>query len=303
MMGPMSDTPYRSPEQPPGLSPYVSTGRTPLVGLLAGVAAGTGAALVLSVIYAYGTLYIPIVQIEFLLTIAFGAAVGASTAGVMHAFKVRSRVVVVASAVVLGIFAWAFSWLPWIYGTFSRFEIPVTVGDLANPLFLLGAISQIYETGTWSIGSSSTTAVSGVMLGLVWLVEAATIIGFSTFVGVSMSADRVFCEKCESWCTVVPDRAFYDVGAGELLRAALVDRAELAVLETAPRPSATDRWLSLKLAFCPGCGETNVLAIDDVKQTVDNKGNATRTPRAFLPFHCISRGDMQELQRKLGAPR
>jgi len=299
----MSDTPYRSPEQPPGLSPYVSTGRTPLVGLVAGLGAGTGAALVLSVIYAYGTLYIPIVQIEFLLTVLFGAAVGASVTKVMHAFKVRSRFVVIAAALVLGIFAWAFSWLPWIYGTFSRFEVPVTVGDVFDPLYLLGAITQIYETGTWSIGSSSTSAVSGGLLGFVWVVEAATIIGFSTFVAVSTSADRVFCEKCDSWCTVAPDRALYDIGPGEVLRSALPERADLSVLERAPRPRAKERLPTLQPGFCTGCGETNVLALDDVKQTVDNKGNATRTPRPFVPFHCISRGDMQELQSKLGAPR
>ena len=219
----MSDDAYRTPQPPTGLRPYVSTGKTPFLGLLAGIAAGTASALVMSVIYAYGTIYIPIVQIEFLLTALFGAAIGASTAGVMHRFKVRSRFVIVSWAVLLGIFGWAFSWLPWVFETFRSLEIPLA--EMLQPFFLVQAIDQVYENGTWSIGSSSTTAVSGVMLGIVWVAEAATIIGLSTLVGVNMSADRVFCEKCESWCTVLVDRALYDLGASAMLRTALAERA------------------------------------------------------------------------------
>lgn len=292
----MTDATYRSPDRPARLAPYVSSGRTPILGLLAGLAAGGLVAVVLSVIYAYGTIYIPIVQLEFLLTAGFGAAVGATTSGVMHRFKVRSRFVIVASAVLLGIFGWAFSWLPWLSATFSRMGLEMSL----DPWWLAAGIVAIYENGTWSIGSSSTTAVSGVMLGIVWVAEAATIIGLSTVVGAAMSADRVFCEKCESWCTVLPDRALYDFLAGAQLKRALVEEADLSALDTTPRPSAPDRWLSLKLGFCPGCGETNVIAVDDVKQTVDNKGNATRTPKTFIPYHCVSRGDMAELRQRLG---
>jgi hypothetical protein len=291
--------PYRSAETPSGLRPYVSSGRTPILGLVSGLCAGTLAAIGLSVLYAYGTLYIPIVQIEFLLTMAFGALVGASSATVMHRFKVRSRAVVVGTAFLLGVLAWAASWLPWIYGTFQRFEAPVSPADVLNPFFLVGAIPQIYGTGTWSVNSSE--AVSGPLLGAVWLVEALTIVVCSTATGLATMKDQVFCEPCDSWCTVLEDRARYDAGAGESVRAALRERGDLSVLTSAPRPSAKDRWLSLKLGFCTGCGETNVLALDEVKQTIDKQGHAHASPKAYLAFHCVSRGDMAELRRALGA--
>lgn len=295
-----NDAPYRSANGPSGLAPYVSSGRTPIVGVVAGLGAGTLAAIVLSIVYAYGTLYIPIVQVEFLLTVAFGAVVGAASASVMHRFKVRSRAIVVLAAFLLGVLAWAVSWLPWIYGTFQRFDVPVSVSDVFDPIFLASAILQIYETGTWSIGSSSTSAVSGALLGFVWLAEAVTIVGFSTGVGISMSKDRVFCERCDSWCTVLPDRAAYDIGAGDSMKRALLDQGDLSVLTSAPRPTASDRWLSLKLGFCTDCGQTNVIALDEIKQTVDNKGNPQRTPKGYLAFHCVSRGDMADLRSSLG---
>jgi hypothetical protein len=268
-----------------------------MLGVLVGLVAGAVAAIVLAVLYAYGTIYIPVVQLEVLLTALFGAAIGASTAGAMHAFKVRSRVVIVGASLVLGVFGWALSWLPWLHATFARMDMHLSF----DPWTLSQAIAAIYENGTWSIGRSSTTAVSGGLLGIVWAAEAAIIVGLSTFVGVSKSADRVFCEKCDSWCTVLPDRARFDVGAADQLRTALLGEADLAVLQSAPVPTAADRWLSLTLGFCPRCGETNVIAIDDVKQTADRNGNVTRTPKRLIAYHCVSRGDMQALRRRFGA--
>jgi hypothetical protein len=85
------------------------------------------------------------------------------------------------------------------------------------------------------------------------------------------------------------------------MRRALLDQGDLSVLTSAPRPTASDRWLSLKLGFCTDCGQTNVIALDEIKQTVDNKGNPQRTPKTYVAFHCVSRGDMTDLRRALGA--
>ncbi|MBN8614304.1 MAG: hypothetical protein J0L92_27135 [Deltaproteobacteria bacterium] len=288
---------YRSPVGPTRPTPYVSSGRTPIVGLAAGLGAGTLVALVLSVLYAYGTLYIPIVQVEFLLTVAFGAAVGASTTGVMHRFHVRSRAVVVGTSLVLGTLAWAVSWLPWLYATMQRYGSGAGAIDVLDPTFVGVAIAQIYEHGTWGIGSSATSNVSGAMLGAVWVCEAATIIGFSTGVSLSMTKGRVFCETCESWCTVSGDLARWDLDHGETLRSSIVERGELSILSSTPAAVMIDRWLALKLGFCEQCGETNVLAIDSMTRKVDGKGNVTITDRPFVPYHCISKGEMRTLRQ------
>ncbi len=295
-----SHDPYRSPEKPAGYPLHVSSGRTPITGLVLGLLAGTAAALVLSVIYAYGTLYIPIVQIEFLLTLGFGAAVGASTSNVMHRFHVRNRAIVIGAAFLLGVFAWAFSWFPWLYGTLDRFGAEVTIERLLDPVFVAFSIAGIYENGTWGIGSttssSGSSAVSGVMLGIVWLGEAAAIIGVSTAVGVNTSKDRVFCEACDTWCTIVADRARYDLDQGSALRAGIVDRSDLTILSSTPGPRAQDRWLALKLGFCPSCGETGVFAIDTVTRKVDNKGNVTFSNSMYLPYRRVPRGEMRSLR-------
>lgn len=289
-----------------GFPPYVFSGRTPLFGLIFGTAAGVAAALVLSVLYVLGTVFIPIIQLEVLLTVAFGAAIGAATGGVMHFFKVRSLLTVALVSFCLGVFGWLVSWPPWIYTVFWQADVPISPLDVLNPFFLMEAIPQIYENGTWSIGSSSTSAVSGLLLGAVWVLEAAIIVGMATFVGAAMSGDRVFCERCETWCTMLRDQGLYDQAALDGIRDALAQRADLSLLSSAPLPTEPmepRRWGSLKLGFCPSCGETNVVGLELVSQTVNSKGQAELHNVEHLGYLCISRDQMQSLRSALAARR
>jgi hypothetical protein len=282
-----------------GFPPYVFSGRTPIFGLLFGTVAGAAAAVVLSGIYVLGTVFIPIVQIEFLLTAAFGAAIGAATGGVMHFFKVRSLLVVALVSFCLGVFGWLVSWPPWIFTVFWQADIPISPLDVLNPLFLMDAIPQIYETGTWSIGRGSSEAVSGLFLGFIWLCEAGIIVLTSTFVGAAMSGDKVFCERCETWCTMLRDQALYDQSFADAIRDGLAQRADLSVLSTAPLPQEPmdpRRWGSLKLGFCPSCGETNVVGLELVAQTINSKGQTETTNVEHLGYVCISRDQMQWLR-------
>lgn len=279
-----------------GFPPYVFSGRTPIVGLIFGVMAGAAAALLLSVIYVLGTIFIPIIQIEFMLTLAFGAAIGGATGFVMHLFKVRSTLVVAAVSFCLGVFGWLVSWPPWIYSVFHQAGIDISPLDVINPLFLMDALPEIYNVGTWSIGRSSTEAVSGLPLLAVWAIEAAMIIFASTGVGAMMGGDRVFCESCETWCTMLPRQADYDVNAIDLLGSALTERADLSVFATTAPPSDPARWASVKLGFCPQCGVTNVIGVDLMFVSVSSKGQRTVESKLHTPYVCISREQMTWLR-------
>lgn len=285
-----------------GFPPYVSSGKTPLFGLVLGLIAGAVIAPFLAVIYAFAIAYIPIVYLLFILTVVFGAVVGGTTGMVMHFFKVRSTLVVLLSCFLIGVFAWLVSWPPWIFAVFFRADVPIGPLDVLNPFFLVDALGQIYETGTWSVGRGSTTAVSGLMLGVVWLIEAGLIVGSATLVGAFAGGDRVFCEKCESWCTMLRDQALYDRTAADGIRDALAQRGDLAVLASAPppgQPMEPRQWASLKLGFCPSCGDTNVVGLDLVTETVNSKGQTDRVENEHLPYVCISKDQMRWLREGL----
>lgn len=279
-----------------GFPLYVSSGKISFTGLIFGTFAGASTAVILSIIYAYGTIYIPIVQIEFLLTLAFGGIIGAVTGAVMRAMKMRSTALVALVGFALGVFGWLLSWPPWIYGTFSRAGVPLSPIDVVNPLFLMDAIPQIYATGTWSVGRGSSEAVSGWFLGLIWLVEMGMIIGASTLGSLVAGSGRAFCERCESWCTMLDGQALYDASAADGIRDALLVRADLSVLASAPRPTTHERFASLTLGFCPQCGETNVVGLDIVSETRNAKGQVERNNAHHAPLVCISRDQMAWLR-------
>ena len=68
---------------------YRHSGRFSISGVLAGLAAGTIAAVVLSFAYAYAFLYIPIVYASFLVCTAYGAAIGFASVACMVRSNVR----------------------------------------------------------------------------------------------------------------------------------------------------------------------------------------------------------------------
>ena len=273
-----------------GFPRYRSSGAVPIGGLTLGVLAGAGVAIALSVVYAYATIYIPIVQIEFLITMGFGAAIGAATAATMDRLHVRARWLVVATTIGLGLVGWAFSWLPWLYATYEP-ELAV----LVNPLFVASAIAQVYEVGTWSVGRSGE-AVSGLLLGTVWAFEMLVIVGSSLGVGLAMTKDRVYCERCARWCDLVENYRLFDVEHEEPLRRALVDDGDVGSIASLPILAATDKFLTMKLATCPQCGETNAVAVDAVFIVPDGRGHADQKRKAKIPFLLLRGSELAQLQ-------
>lgn len=281
---------------PAGLVRHLSTGRVPIAGLASGLGVGTATALVLATLYAYACIYIPIVQVSVLLSCGFGAAIGGSAAAVMRSFKVRNRWVTVGLAVLLSAFGWFVSWFPWVYAIFAQAGEVIGLFELLNPFFMFAALSSIYETGTWSIGSHSGSAVSGAFLGIVWFSELVTIVGVGGFTALALTKDKVFCEACDNWCTVLPSVRPFDFSAGSALKEVFTSQGDLRVLTNQPVPALVDKWLVLKVGFCEKCGQTNVAALDQVTLSVDRRGRATQAVSAFVPFYLVSRSDMELLR-------
>jgi hypothetical protein len=286
-----------------GFPPYVSTGRTPFFGVVLGLAAGATVATVLAVLYAIAIVYIPYVYVLCLLTMLFGLAVGGTVAGVMHALKVRSASFVLLACFAMGAFAWLLSWPAWILAVLFRAEVPLGPLDVLEPSFFLDALGQIYETGTWSLGSSSP-AVSGALLGAFWLAEAGLVVSFSTLAMLVTYAEQEFCEACGSWFTTLPEQARYDRDAADAIRDALAVSGDLSVLASAPppgppKPKEPRQWASLRLGFCRTCGETNLVGLDIVAERVGPTGRTERKLVEHMPYVCIRKDQMHWLREGL----
>ncbi|AKF09053.1 hypothetical protein [Sandaracinus amylolyticus] len=276
---------------------YRHSNRLSLLWLPPALAVCGAIAFVAAFVYAYVMVYVPVVQLAFLLPLLFGAGMGAVIAFVLKKAKVRSPFIATGIAFLVTAGSYALSWIPWTYATFARADVPgLTFLDVLWPPSLVAMIAGIYETGAWSIGTGGGEAVSGVMLGVCWLMEALFVLGVVPFVAYGVAAGGVFCEKCERWCTYASDVMRLPVSAQRELAPRLDDR-DLRVLTEVPRAQPYDNpFLVVDLAMCSGCGETNTLSLTHVHRT--QQGNREQIARTRVVDHVLLTREQAEWVRR-----
>jgi hypothetical protein len=276
---------------------YQPSGKVSVFGVIGGLVVGGLAAFVTAFVYAAALVYIPVVQVAFLVPFGFGALSGFITVAIARQFKLRNRFVAVGLALATTSFAYAFSWVPWTYFTLSNAGVSdIGFVDLLNPFVLLTVLANIYEVGAWTIGSGGS-AVSGVMLGICWFLEMVIVLAMACLVGYTQGAKGVFCEGCESWCEELPNLLRYASAAEqELLRR--LGLRDVAALEQLPGASMGENpWVELKLSHCAGCGQTNTLLLERCVQTRDHRGNAIVTRTAVLSHLLVRRDEVQWIRK------
>lgn len=166
---------------------------------------------ILALIYTYLIWYIPFVYINLFITLGFGFAVGfAVNFLVIKLGKVRNTKLAMIFGLIAGFIALYFSWVVWVdlvfnmgesYGT-SRIGITTSnikffqVVQLAlHPKELFQIILEINQTGTWGFGS---TAVSGIFLAIIWIIEALIVLVLSVLLPLGQ-AKTPFCEYDNKW--------------------------------------------------------------------------------------------------------
>src|SRR5262245_17475610 len=101
---------------------YKHSGKIPIHSVLLGLSAGLVASAILAIAYAYADLYIPIVYLNILLCLGFGAGVSIVTAMAMHRGKLRNTPVAIALVMSLTLFAYYLCWVVWICAVVDRFS-------------------------------------------------------------------------------------------------------------------------------------------------------------------------------------
>jgi hypothetical protein len=264
---------------------YRHSGHTPIGSLLLSGTLAVAAAVAMALVYAYLIEVVPFIKLRFLATMGFGAAVGAVTAAIAKAGKVRSTAVVLALVGVVTLVAYYFAWVFWLKfmlsEAFARNGIDLTVTRLVTrPDIFARLIGAVYENGTWAASKSDTEATNGVMLGIVWLIEATSIFGCAFLVAVPMVRAQMFCERCNRWCgkpTPLRQVAPQDPAA---LRKTLEARDWVNV--AALPPGGPPHHFALELHGCSACDNLYALSVRETKQTIDKKGRVTGTKNTLL---------------------
>jgi len=271
---------------------YRLSGRFTVLAMTRGFLIGGMATLGLSFAYAYSLLYIPFVEFNFLLTGLFGLLSGIGTGLALMRQKVRNTTVTAMVGLVLGIGAVYASWLLWISGARAGAN---TFFELAtSPLLLWQSIVLLNRSGSWDIVGYRP---HGVVLGMIWGIEAITIICLSTFFAWIVELDEQYCESCNSWCASASFvTKLRSCEADELRRR--LERRDFAVLGDAP-VYGTDDLLRVKIRQCEKCGLTNTLAANLITVTFDERNRKSEKSNTVIDGLLITSAECSAIKKYL----
>jgi hypothetical protein len=245
---------------------YRHSGRFGVHGPLLGVLAAVLAGYPLGIAYAYLIKWIPFIYLNLFITIGYGLAFGLIAMPLLKFAKVRNTPIAVLTGLAMGLIAAYFSWNGFIHAMLKEPPTLVTLGQLFR------VMGVFYEEGSWGIGLSSSTPITGIPLALVWILEAGLIIGAATLMSLGAVAEVPYCEETGCWLneekTIDKLDAFVLPEQIEALKA-----GNLRPLEQAcARVPASGRFARLTLRHSPQCNSFCTLSIENVTVTLDKDG-------------------------------
>ncbi len=239
---------------------------------------GIPTGLILAFVYAYVTLYIPVVgYISALIALGLGLGTGYAVSGAIKRAKVRNQPLAFSLGTLIGLFTLYFMWVAWAFALLSREGQDVSIVAIAlQPQVLWRFMLALNETGAWSVKGLTP---SGVVLGVFWGIEALIIVGAPAFFALTF-AESPFCEKCSSWC-----KEHFGIFAIEA-----VEKEELTrrlqqfdidfIAAIPPASKGTMSLLRFDLHSCP-CRQTDALSVLNINRLI-KKGKENQKIRDFF---------------------
>ncbi|MEG0615031.1 MAG: hypothetical protein RR540_04680 [Oscillospiraceae bacterium] len=179
---------------------YQSSNDFSLAGLFLMFATMAVGGTVLAIPYLFLVRIIPMIILNIIVACIYGGVLGFIASKICQKFKIRN-VTVVIFGIILGtlIFTY-FKWIFFVSYVFDGNYFSLLGNLVFNPPLLWDSIRTINHEGTFTLGKSDVTrtAVTGVALWVVWIVEFAIIGGFPLFMAVS-SAKKPFIESENDW--------------------------------------------------------------------------------------------------------
>jgi hypothetical protein len=279
---------------------YRHSGKFGVHGPLLAVLAACLLGYPLGIAYAYLIEWIPFVYLNFFITLFYGMAFGLLSAFLLRSARVRNTFVATLTGLAAGLCAYYFSWNGYVHTLVTD---PPRLADFGQ---LSRLNSTLYTVGSWGIGSSGTP-VTGILLGLVWAVEAAMIIGACTQLASGAVAQIPYCESCRNWLSEEENIDTLDHFASpEHIQQ--FKAGSIAPLDQArPRDPAAGRFARLTLRHSPKCAELCTLSVDNVSVSVDKEGKSREKSETIIsnlqvPKSLLERLSKAEPAAPQGAP-
>jgi hypothetical protein len=255
---------------------YQHSGKFGFHGPLLAILAAVGAGYPLGILYAYLIKWIPFIYLNFFITVGYGLVFGFMTGPLLKFAKVRSGVIALLTGLAVGLGASYLSWNGFVQAMVKESPALITPGQG------LEIMKFLYENGSWGIGFSSSSPITGIPLAIVWLAEAGIIIGLITLLAYGAVARTPFCEQHECWLD--EEKTIDKLDAFRLPdHIAALQAGNIAPLEQArPRVPASGSFARLTLRHSARCDDFCTLSIENVSVSLDEDGKQKEETESIM---------------------
>ncbi len=175
---------------------YHHSGKFGVHGPILAILASIPVALLLGLLYAYLVKWIPFIYINFFITLGYSFAFGIGAGLLLKLCKVRNGAVALLTGLIVGLIALYFDWNGHILALVPKSE---KLPWLLSPGIVIEVMKELYKEGSWGIGFNNSGNVTGIVLGIVWFIEAVIVVGIATLVPWTMITSTPYCEENQCW--------------------------------------------------------------------------------------------------------
>ncbi len=147
---------------------------------------------------------------------------------------------------------------------------------LLRPDQIIRIIPAIYEHGSWSFHG---TAIRGIPLARVWVIEAFIIVGVAASQPFTFVRETPFCERSRCWLDEEKKINTLENFTDAAHFAALKSGDIMPIVAARPKTEGAAGFTRLILKRSPRCTFFCTLRLQDVAVSLDPKGNVTEKTR------------------------
>jgi hypothetical protein len=261
------------------------------------------ASVVLGVVYAYLVVYVPAAgYISILFVAGFAFLLGWLISISGYAARCRSTGFLHVAGLIFGAFALYVSWAAFTFALLKRSDIGFH-GSLLDVFRSPGAIwsfaKAINAEGWYKVLGITP---KGALLWIFWVIEALIVIlGAAIIAGVGITG-RVFCERCNRWCTTTEKAARLGQPQDQSQLAGLGPSNLAPLMSLSPAPESANPHIRVDTWHCPKCRTTAAVQAKTCSFTLDRKGKREEKTEDLTPVCLVSPETLQEIKTLAARP-
>jgi hypothetical protein len=255
------------------------------------------ATMLLSIAYAYVTVYSPIVgYVSLLFLVFYGFGLGWAVSKVGFIAKCRNTVLLRVTGLVSGLVALYVSWATFEYALLNRYDESFTASladVLASPVAVF-EIARTLNADGWYTVVGITPA--GTMLWVLWGIEAVVVVAAPLLLATMAIDDQVFCETCGEWCRSTASTVRLTVPENESHFAGLGPGNVQPLISLPVAHPGENQFIRIDTWECEKCRNTAAMQAKMAARVANDQGKIEEKTQDLTSIWNITPGILKQIQ-------